>query len=191
MCVYEGAAIFDDILIANEIIHSMGANDRVSVLVNGSTTPEFHMRKGSRQGDPLFPFLFMMVTEVLSLLLDKAKAKGVFKGIDSILPDQSLIHLQFADDTLLFVKLKEKVVRHVKRILRCFEACSGLSINFDKSCVVGVEVDPSRVEILAQVCTCKVGELPFFYLGIPLGVDPRRVLTWEPVVDRFKAKLAG
>nr|KYP63095.1 LINE-1 reverse transcriptase isogeny [Cajanus cajan] len=45
---------------------------RVSVLVNGSPTEEFSMSKGLRQGDPLTPFLFLIVAEGLNVLFKKA-----------------------------------------------------------------------------------------------------------------------
>lgn len=41
----------------------------VSVLVNGSPTKEFIMCKGIRQGDPIAPFLFLVVAEGLSGLV--------------------------------------------------------------------------------------------------------------------------
>ena len=42
-----------------------------SIMINGSLEGFFHGRKGVRQGDPLSPFLFVMVMEVLSRMLNK------------------------------------------------------------------------------------------------------------------------
>ncbi|XP_057432616.1 secreted RxLR effector protein 78-like [Lotus japonicus] len=47
-------------------------SNSVSVLVNGSPGPEFRMCKGLRQGDPLAPFLFLVVAEGLNGLFKKA-----------------------------------------------------------------------------------------------------------------------
>lgn len=41
----------------------------VSVLVNGSLGPRFHMQCGLRQGCPLSPFLFNLVGESLNILV--------------------------------------------------------------------------------------------------------------------------
>ncbi|GKV32708.1 hypothetical protein SLEP1_g41295 [Rubroshorea leprosula] len=46
---------------------------RLSILVNGSPTEEFKMGKGLRQGDPLSPFLFLMIGEGLHGLVNKAE----------------------------------------------------------------------------------------------------------------------
>ncbi|KAJ9535650.1 hypothetical protein OSB04_un001199 [Centaurea solstitialis] len=53
----------------------------MSVLVNGSPSREFLMGKGLRQGDSLVPFLFLMVAENLHLLVEEAKAKGLYEGL--------------------------------------------------------------------------------------------------------------
>lgn len=103
---------------------------RAAVLMNGSTKNEFRLCRGLRQGDQLFLYLFIFVTEVLHLLLVKVKEEGLITGIHYVIPDQSFSHLQFTDDTILFLKAEEEVVHNVKHILRCFESFLGLSINF-------------------------------------------------------------
>lgn len=43
-----------------------------------------------------------------------------------------------------------------------------------------------------EVCTfveCKILSLPFVYLGIPIGANPRLVDTWKPIVHKFARKL--
>ncbi|GLT25058.1 hypothetical protein SLA2020_002120 [Shorea laevis] len=55
---------------------------RVSILVNGSPTMEFQMGRGLRQGDPLSPFLFLMIGEGLHGLVKKAEMEGLLHGIE-------------------------------------------------------------------------------------------------------------
>ncbi|GAU10825.1 hypothetical protein TSUD_424490, partial [Trifolium subterraneum] len=43
----------------------------------------------------------------------------------------------------------------------------------------------------ASALCCKVGKLPFLYLGLPIGGDQRRLGFWEPVLARLKKKLSG
>ena len=50
----------------------------------------------------------------------------------------------------------------------CFEAISGLQVNLDKSELIPV-CNVENVEELASELGCKVGNLPFTYLGMPLG----------------------
>ncbi|XP_040952736.1 secreted RxLR effector protein 78-like [Gossypium hirsutum] len=54
---------------------------RATVLVNGSVTNKFRVGKGLRQGDPVSPFLFILVMKVLHLMLDRAEELGLIGGI--------------------------------------------------------------------------------------------------------------
>ncbi|GAU28132.1 hypothetical protein TSUD_295700 [Trifolium subterraneum] len=66
---------------------------------------------------------------------------------------------------------------------------SGLRVNFLKSMLVGVNVTESWLGEAASALCCKVGKIPFLYLGLPIGGDPRRLCFWEPMLARLKNRL--
>ncbi|GKA56581.1 RNA-directed DNA polymerase, eukaryota [Tanacetum coccineum] len=72
---------------------------KASVLVNGSPTSEFQFHRGLKQGDPLAPFLFILIMESLHLSFNRAVEAGIFTGlrIDDAL---TISHLFYADDAI-------------------------------------------------------------------------------------------
>ncbi|MCH79554.1 cysteine-rich receptor-like protein kinase [Trifolium medium] len=161
-----------------------------SVLVNGSPTDEFPMERGLRQGDPLSPFLFLLAAEGLNVMMRAMVQSNFFTGysIGSVSP-KVVSHLQFADDTLLLGSWAN--VRALRAVLVLFEAVSGLKVNFNKSMLVGVNIAESWLAEAAAVLGCVVGKVPFVYLGLAIGGNPRRLAFWDPVLSRIKAKLSG
>ena len=120
-------------------IHHCVSSPKISVLVNGSPTREFGVGRGLRQGDPLSSFLFNIVVEALSKMLLKARDLNLFK--DKVFGGNQITHLQFADDTLLFLDAKEESMVNVRRVWRCFKIRSSLKINFHKSGMVKIGKD--------------------------------------------------
>ncbi|XP_022042044.1 uncharacterized protein LOC110944705 [Helianthus annuus] len=166
------------------------ASARASVLVNGAPTFDFKCGKGMRQGDPISPFLFVVVMEALSCLLDKAKEDGIFSGLQLPNGGPVLSHLFFADDALIIGDWLEDNALNVIRILRCFYMCSGLSINLGKSGLFGLGVDSEEVGLLADIIGCKQESLPFKYLGLKVGSNMNRISNWEAVFETFSSRLA-
>jgi len=72
----------------------------VSVLVNGSPTLEFKPTIGLRQGDPLAPFLFLIVAEGLDGLVRQVLKMNLLKGVKVGREEVEACMLQFADETL-------------------------------------------------------------------------------------------
>ncbi|XP_057761477.1 uncharacterized protein LOC130981788 [Arachis stenosperma] len=162
----------------------------MSVLINGSPTKPFKMKRGLRQVDPLSPFLFVLVVDMLHRMIREAVRNGriylLLVGRDNI----ELSHLQFADDTILFCPTEEDTIRNYKRLLHCFELMSRLSINFEKSSFIQVNSDRHWSRKMCQLLGCKEESLPVRYLGISLGANPRLVKTWKPVIDKVEDKLS-
>jgi hypothetical protein len=100
-------------------------------------------------------------------------------------------HLQFADDTLILGEKSWANIRAMRATLLLFEALSGLKVNFSKSQLVGVNVHDSWLSEAAMVLNCKMGSIPFVYLGLPIGGNPRRLAFWEPLLYRIKSRLSS
>ncbi|KEH15928.1 potassium transporter-like protein, putative, partial [Medicago truncatula] len=96
------------------------------------------------------------------------------------------------DDTLLIGDRSWANIRAWKALLLLFEATSGLKVmNFHKSMLVGVNIHDSWLAEAPSVLNCKSGKLPFLYLGLPIGGDPRKLKFWQPMIDRIKSRLSG
>jgi hypothetical protein len=79
----------------------------------------------------------------------------------------------------------------MKAILRWFELISGLKVNFSKNNIFGVNVHNSFLEGAVSFLHCKVRSLPFTYLGLPVGADPRKESTWKPVLLAIENRLSS
>lgn len=137
-----------------------------SVLVNGSPTEEFVIERGLRQGGPLSPFLFLLAAEGLSVLMQSMVSAGLYHGCtvgggDGV----SVSNLQFADNTSLLAEKSWANVRSMRKVLIIFEQVSGLKVNIHKSMLTGVTVTDLWLTEAGMVMNCRVGTLPFVYLG--------------------------
>ncbi|GJY40425.1 RNA-directed DNA polymerase, eukaryota [Tanacetum coccineum] len=63
-------------------IQSCLRSSRGSILINGSPTKEFQFFRGLKQGDPLSPFLFILVMESLHISFQRVVDAGLFNGIN-------------------------------------------------------------------------------------------------------------
>ena len=163
----------------------------MSIIINGSLSKPFRMERGLWQEDPLSPFLFVLVAEVLNRLLGKAVSMGLTEGIELGSSRVTLSHLQFVDDTILFAPMKQEILFYIRRILNCFGLMSGLKTNYEKSTIIPVNCDDFVLTDLRRNLQCQVLSLPVKYLGIPLGANPRREDTCDPIIDKIKKRLNG
>ncbi|CAH9124076.1 unnamed protein product [Cuscuta epithymum] len=92
-------------------------------------------KRGIRQGDPLSPYLFILVAEGLSALLRQEESRGDITGVAVARGAPKVTHLFFADDSYLFFKAKESECNAIKRVLKTYEDLSKQTINFNKSSV--------------------------------------------------------
>ncbi|RVX00013.1 putative ribonuclease H protein [Vitis vinifera] len=175
----EGRHILDVVLIANEVVDEKrrkGFNPKwrswmrgclssssFAILVNGNANSWVKVSRGLRQGDPISPFLFTLVADVLSRLMIRAKETRLIEGFFVGRDRTRVSLLQFADDTIFFFKASLDHLQNLKLILLVFGQVSGLKINLEKSTIS----------------------------GLPLGGNPKTIGFWDPVVERISKRLDG
>eukprot|EP00253_Pinus_taeda_P031182 PITA_31182 len=97
-----------------------------SILVNGSPSEIFSPSRGLRQGDPLSPFILILMMEGLGWSIKRAKIIGKIKGLLLTENGQALTHQQFVDDTMLQGVPTVKEASAYKKILNLFALASAL-----------------------------------------------------------------
>ena len=162
-----------------------------SIFINGRPHGKFKGSRGLRQGDPLSPFLFTIVVDVLGRLIDKAKECNVIQGFSMGRDKVEVTHLQFADDTLFFMEAKPNVFLNYLKPLEAFGSVSRLRVNLKKSSLLGINIDEEMIQHWASFSGCKVGLWPIKYLGLPLVGNPRKIDFWDSVVSKVTKRLYG
>lgn len=105
--------------------------------------------------------------------------------------DHNFPVVQYADDTLLYVKDCGKELFTLKVLLQSFAQGTRLKVNYQKSCLIPKNLSDGKDEMLARVSGCKIGSLPFTYLGLPLGTTKPRVVDFVPLVEGIERRLSA
>ncbi|GJR74809.1 putative RNA-directed DNA polymerase, eukaryota, reverse transcriptase zinc-binding domain protein [Tanacetum coccineum] len=166
-------------------------SSRTSILVNGSPTSEFNVKRGLRQGDPLSSFLFIIIMEGLHMALSDSVRNGFIRGINISSSGINLSHLFFADDVIITTDWSTHDLENVIRIFKVFYLSSGLKINIHKSSIYGVAVSHEEVQLMASNTRCNAGFFPFSYIGLPIGSNMSLTANWKFLVDKFHSKLSS
>lgn len=87
-----------------------------AVLIDGSASNVSTPSRGLRQGCPMSPFIFLLVVEGLSRVVNEYKRDGVAKGIKVIIT-LALSHLLFVDDVILIGTSSVREAEKYKEIL--------------------------------------------------------------------------
>lgn len=161
---------------------------RFLVAINGELASFFEGKKGLRRGDSISPYMFIMLMEVLSLLLNKAESDGAFR-LHPLCSTPRLTHILFAHDLLVFSDGSGDSIEGIKEVMQKFKDWSGLDTNESKSEILYGGYTDIQAFLLTDLSGFKRGELPSRYLGLPL--NPKRISAaiMQPFVDRITAKL--
>jgi hypothetical protein len=161
-----------------------------SILINGVPSSPFSPTRGIRQGDPLSPFLFIILAEGLNRTLKVAISDCSLSGLTLHGISPPISHSQFIYDSLLMGVPTVREALRIKSIINLFCEASGMDVNLSKSQIfffnTPVEIQHHLTLLLGFTCNT----LPSTYLGIPLIDNPLKNLSWDSLLSKFRKKLS-
>jgi exonuclease III len=128
---------------------------------NGWSSDIFRPTRGSRQGCPLSPYIFLICAELLACML---RQKVSIHGIN--IDNRSFLVSQYADDTIITIKYSEHILREIIEIFKIFAKVSGLKVNYDKSQIMPLGRIKHNYNKIVPECNFQWTEGPINSLGV-------------------------
>lgn len=161
-----------------------------SIMINGEPSPRFMPSCGLRQGDPLSPYLFILIMEAFSRMIMQAENQGLIKDMKISRSSLSISHLFFAGDSLLFFKADPQNCATIRSLIEKFSSSSGEVINFAKSVIMFSPNTPSRIRrFLRSIIGTPSSESIGKYLGNNVEVHGRSSAAYHSVVEKIRKKV--
>ena len=149
----------------------------------------FDSKRGIRQGDPLFPYPFILAIDFLSINLELSTGSGKIQPFKR--GTQSYVsHLLFADDLLMFSKANQRSFKKIDKIVNAFAFSTGLSVNKAKSKIFFSKTCHHK-SALSRLLSIPEGYLPCKYLGLPISINYLKARDYSSLIDKYKGKLEG
>ncbi|XP_071726836.1 uncharacterized protein [Rutidosis leptorrhynchoides] len=162
-----------------------------SINVNGDLHGFFRGKRGLRQGDPMSPYLFTLVMEVLTLMLRRKINRAPGFRYHLKCDKLQIINLCFADDLFIFSHANVASVMVIRVALDEFKRCSGLAPSLPKSTAFFCNVQASMKNSILAILPFEEGRLPVRYLGVPLVSSRLVYCDCKILVERDKNKVGN
>ena len=143
-----------------EWIKVLHKNQESTVMNGGSSTGYFPLSRGSRQGDPISAYLFILVMEVFFTMV---RTNPNIKGLNIF--DFKYLLTSYADDTTFFIENQNSAVE-IFNTFDKFSAFSGLKINKSKCEIAGIGTKNGALEVLPGVKNLNLNENSARILGV-------------------------
>lgn len=147
-------------------IHACISSASFSFVINKKPFPWFSSHRGLRQGDLISSYLFILVSQNLTTLLNFALRNQMIPGFNPNLR-HNFNHLMYADGLILISHDSRKVARNIKLCFSIFENLTSQCANNSKSEIFFPSHFNCRLKkSICDILDFKVGSFPFIYIKI-------------------------
>ncbi|KAL5726650.1 hypothetical protein ACHQM5_009673 [Ranunculus cassubicifolius] len=175
-----------------QMIHQCIATFQFSVLINGCPQGCFQASRGIRQGNPLSPYLFIILSEALSRCLIKAENLKLISGLKASKDAPSINHLLYADDLILFSKATKEESENLLKIVKVYCRATGQAVNFGKSAMFSIpNVHAQHQMFLREMWGVKKFSDGEKYLGTPIMLGKNKSDTFQYLVEKMQKRVSG
>ncbi|GKA25103.1 polypyrimidine tract-binding protein homolog 2 isoform X1 [Tanacetum coccineum] len=154
-----------------------------SISINGDMHGWFNGKRGLKQGDPLSPYLFTLVMEVLTLILQRRVQNAEDFQYHHLCEQQRIVNLCFVDDIFLFARGHPNSVRV---IMDALEILYLLDILVFLLSLLGYCTETSRFSVIMVVNLTTTPYITY----LPIKQLMRGFLWCQGEMKKGKAKVA-
>ncbi|KAL0288554.1 UNVERIFIED_CONTAM: hypothetical protein Sradi_7095400 [Sesamum radiatum] len=162
-----------------------------SISLNGTVHGFLSQHSGLRQGDPISPYLFVLVMESLHLLIKSTVQNDANFQFHWRCKEMGIVNLCFADDLLLFCKADIYSATVLHGILQQFKGITGLHANAQKSQILFPKAAAQVQNQIQTIFGFPQGTFPVRYLGVPLITSKLSIADCAPLILKIEARIAG
>ncbi|XP_070054663.1 uncharacterized protein [Nicotiana tomentosiformis] len=147
-----------------------------------------HMLRKMRFSEHFINMVWNLMSNNWSL--NKLFEDKLFVGFGMPKWSDSLNHLAYADDAIIFASANAPSLSKIMAVLGNYEKISGQMINKDKSSYyMYSKVANGLFQAVGAITGFGRGKFPFTYLGCPMFYTRRRKVYYEELIKKVKAKL--
>jgi hypothetical protein len=84
------------------------------------------------------------------------------------------------------MQASQRQLLFLKALLESFAQSTGLRVNYAKSRQVPLNMTAEKADLMTRIFGCKIQEMPFTYLGLPMGITKPRVEQYGPIMNRME-----
>lgn len=168
------------------IVKTLCSDPIAKLSIRGDQSDYIAIRRGTRQGCPLSPLLFILALEPLAI---KLRQNLNIQGI----PCGGRVHkcFLFADDILMYLSSPLASIPNLLRELEMFTTLSGLRINQSKSQALNLTIDKATINTLKSdfPFTWQEDALPYLGIHLTTSIDTLYKHNFPPLYKKLQDDL--